>query len=297
MTRFMTSGLLALCFAIFIGEGVAMQPAIKMLHMGKSDIKNLLQNGDFEATDGSSIASWSPYRQGYDIAPKAGRNGSNAACCRNMGASEGRGVSQTIQLDQSIPVPLLIRGWSKAKNVSGSRNSGYSVYVDVVFQDGTPLWGQTGRFMVGTHDWEVQEVYIMPRKPIKEVSIYGLFRGHKGEVWFDDFSLSEIGGQGILTLDGVPVKMEMGAKPKAGRSMNELEVSTTDGMTIGYDSGNGNVTSIKLDNKELAQVGVPSGFLVRDVAADSDFYAFENGKCPELNLELEMGLAGKRPSD
>ena len=45
-----------------------------------------------------------------------------------------------------------------------------------------------------------------------------------------------------------------------------------------------------LSREYLTMIGnptVPSGFLARDVAADSDFYGFEGGRCAELGLVLE----------
>src|SRR5690349_16586205 len=46
------------------------------------------------------------------------------------------------------------------------------------------------------------------------------------------------------------------------------------------------IVSLKLAGKEVA-TDAPSGFLVRDVAANSDFYRFESGKCPDLGLKLK----------
>jgi hypothetical protein len=44
-------------------------------------------------------------------------------------------------LQRTVPVPLVIRGWSKAEEVSGGTDSGYSLYADLIYDDGTPLWG------------------------------------------------------------------------------------------------------------------------------------------------------------
>jgi hypothetical protein len=51
------------------------------------------------------------------------------------------GTSQAIVLQRTVPVPLVIRGWSKAAEVSGGTDSGYSLYADLIYDDGTPLWG------------------------------------------------------------------------------------------------------------------------------------------------------------
>jgi hypothetical protein len=71
-----------------------------------------------------------------------------------------------------------VRGWSKAAGVTGGADAGYSLYVDLVYADDTPLWGQTAEFRCGTHDWEAQELTIVPSKPVKRLTVYGMFRGH-----------------------------------------------------------------------------------------------------------------------
>ncbi|MEW6355222.1 MAG: hypothetical protein AB1696_02775 [Planctomycetota bacterium] len=103
------------------------------------------------------------------------------------------GAVQCLTLDQKEPKPLILRGWSKAKEVSGSLNNDYALHADIQYQDGTPLWGQCAPFRPGTHDWEMSEKEIVPAKPIKSLSLHALFRSHWGEAWFDDIFLGEKG--------------------------------------------------------------------------------------------------------
>jgi len=262
-----------------------MAPIIKVLSMSEAYTENLLQNGDLERTDKDLIYGWSPYRNGYKTVQQIGRNDSMAVICKNEKASVGSGISQTIELNRNTSVPLIIRGWSKAENVSGSKDSGYSIYVDITYQDETPLWGQTGAFSTGTHDWEMQEFLIMPEKPVKRITIYGLFRGHTGTVLFDDFQLYEINTGGISMLDGVPVEVP---ETSVGESSEIYKFSTKDGLGIDYDWHNGNITSLKIDDREFCQKSVPSGFFVRDVAKNSGFYNFKDGSCDELGLSLDV---------
>ena len=269
------------------GEGLTGEPAVKVLRIAEACTTNLLQNGDFESIDEVAIRSWEPYKQGYEVTRDAGRDGSTGAYCKNENGRGESGIGQSIELDRDIPIPLSVRGWSKARDVSGGKDSGYSIYVDIIFQDDTPLWGQTGKFSTGTHDWEMQEFLIMPSKPVKRLTVYGIFRGHTGHVWFDDFQLCELGGGGISMLDGVPIETTESRVVKEDEFMAVFEMSTGDGLTVAYDFGSGNIISLRLDDRELAQSGAPSGFLARDVAADSDFHAFEGGICAELGLALE----------
>ena len=267
----------------YVGEGIAVEPVMKVLNTSEAYTENLLQNGDLESVDGSIIREWSQYRNGYETIQQMGRNGSVAVQCKNEKASEGSGISQTVELNRNKPVPLIIRGWSKAQNVSGSKDSGYSIYVDIVYQDGTPLWGQTGNFNTGTHDWEMQEFLIIPEKPVKNLTIYGIFRGHTGTVLFDDFQLYELNTGKVSMLDGVPVEVQEIPFKETGEVYS---MSTNDGLSVEYNWHQGNIASFKLDDRELCQHF--SGFLVRDVAINSGFYAFKDGVCDELGLSLEV---------
>ena len=49
---------------------------------------------------------------------------------------------------------MVVSGWSKALDVSGAGDSGYAVYIDILFKDGKRLWGYTISFDTGTHGWQ-----------------------------------------------------------------------------------------------------------------------------------------------
>lgn len=94
------------------------------------------------------------------------------------------GASQNVVLNQEQPAPLAIEGESKALNVSGSPDSGYSLYVDITYQDGSNLWGQVATFPTGTHDWHFSRLVIEPAKPVRSANVHILLRGHTGTAWF-----------------------------------------------------------------------------------------------------------------
>jgi len=89
-------------------------------------------------------------------------------------------------LNQQQAASLAIEGFSKAENVNGRRDSDYSLYVDLTYQDGNNLWGQVAPFNTGTHDWQFSRFIIKPDRPIKSANVHLLFRGHRGTVWFRD---------------------------------------------------------------------------------------------------------------
>ena len=154
-------------------------------------LKQLLSNTGFENTSRGTAVGWRPYEQGYALALGEGRSGSSAIVCTNSTGTGRFGAYQVLQLNRKTPAPLLVTGWSKAENVSGSPSPDYSIYVDIIYTDGTPLWGQTGNFSTGTHGWERRSFIIAPSKPVATVYVYALFRNIKGRVWFDDIEVRE----------------------------------------------------------------------------------------------------------
>jgi len=180
---------------------------------------------------------WRPYEKGFV------REGETFACDNGADAAARRGVCQTVVLNQTTPQPIVATAWSKAENVGGSRDADYSLYLDLVYADGEPLWGQTAAFSCGTHDWERREVRVFPAKPLKSVTVNLLLRGHSGKASFRGAELRELNvGPGLAMFDGVAVTQ---AAPPV------------------------------------------KGFLVRDVAAGSDFVDFPLGVALGLKLTSE----------
>jgi len=144
--------------------------------------------------------AWEPWQKGFQ------KEGDAFACDNGSDARAQRGASQHVQLNQTSPQPIVASAWSKAEGVGGSRDSDYSLYLDLVYADGTPLWGQTASFSVGTHDWERREVVLLPEKPVKSVSVHLLLRRHAGKAWFRAPEFRELKTPaGACLFDGVAV--------------------------------------------------------------------------------------------
>jgi hypothetical protein len=242
----------------------------------------LLRNGGFEQAQDDRVMGWTSAPQGYLVRIKEGRGDSKALKCENAAGEGWVGASQTITLNRTSIAPLVARGWSKAQEVSGGSDSGYSLYVDLTYMDGTPLWGQTANFRTGSHDWEHREVRILPEKPVRSLTVHCLLRGHSGTAWFDDVSVEEVRAlDGALLFEGTPVLgATSGSEPKGPARTN----ATQDGLTLVMRDNA--LTSLRAAGQELA-ARAPSGFLARDVASDSDIYGFNAGSCRELELRLE----------
>jgi hypothetical protein len=250
----------------------------------------LLVNRGFEQLQQDKAAHWAFWQQGYRLAPGEGRNGTQCVVCERREGGGEFGASQTLTLNRTNIAPFIIRGWSKAENVSGTPDSGYALYVDITYADGTPLWGQTVDFNCGTHDWEQRQFVLLPDKPVKSFTLHCLFRGHTGKVWFDDASVEEIPTPaGAVLFQGVPLQGVTQVPPDANAAPRML--STHDGLNLTLCDNS--ITSLQAEGKELG-ASSPSGFLARDFAADSDVCAFNGGACKELGLALDAKLSEAR---
>ena len=157
-----------------------------------------------DATDaGQSLlraGGWRPWQKGF------AREGDTFVCDNGSDGKGQRGVSQTVELNQTRPDPIVAVAWSKAEGVGGSQNSDYSLYLDLVYADGTALWGQIASFNVGSHDWERRRVIVFPEKPVKTVTFHMLLRRHAGKAWFRDPKLHVVRPpEGACLFDGVAV--------------------------------------------------------------------------------------------
>lgn len=144
--------------------------------------------------------AWRPWQKGFE------RQGDLFVCDNGRDAKVQRGVSQAVTLNQERPEPIVAVASSKAQGVGGGPNSDYSLYLDLVYSDGTPLWGQISPFRAGTHDWERRQVVVFPTKPVRSVSFHMLLRRHTGKAWFRDPELRVLRPpKGAGLFDGVPV--------------------------------------------------------------------------------------------
>jgi hypothetical protein len=180
-------------------------------------------------------AAWTAWEQGFAL------DGGMIVCDNGADAAARRGAGQAVALNQTQPAPIFAVAWSRAEGVTGTCDIDYSLYLDMVFTDGEPRWGEISSFTTGTHGWEKRQVLFVPEKPLRSVSLYVLLRGHGGKAWFKEVSLRQLEvPEGTLTFDGVPVR--------------------------------------------LVQPQTESGFQVRDVAAEGDILAFDQGQAAGLRL-------------
>ena len=151
---------------------------------------NLAKNGNFN----NQKDYWNAFGSGYTLAQTLSRTGAGPQPCAfilNDNDDASSGFTQLIDINQVKPEPILVKMWSKSKDVSGAtKDAGYSLYVDIWYSDGSNDWGFNVPFTPGTHGWERAAAFITKDKAIKSLQIYGMLRGKQGEAWFDDVTVS-----------------------------------------------------------------------------------------------------------
>ena len=315
--------------------------AVKRLPRDQAAQVSALRNGDLERVvltrrgapaaasaglHGASrgFAGAQAWELGYEVAASEAHSGRRSARCANDDEQQERGLRFVVKLNQQRASPIRAECWSKARSVSGARDAGYSLYLDIIFTDGTPSWGHIRSFATGTHGWEKAVVTFAPEKPIREVRVHGLLRGHRGTAWFDDFALFELRPKGKWSVfDGVLVEQRADAAAagrapaRPARSLRtqraagpaapdppapESAVTVTGGaVSLALEVGSGRIVRVGRRLRE----GRSGGLLVRDVAADSDFRqplgavtatpegAHFSGEDPDLGLELQADYVGQ----
>jgi hypothetical protein len=139
-----------------------------------------------------------PYGQGFV------RQGEVYVCDNGADAKAQRGVTWTMELNQTVAAPVNVSAWAKAEGVDGATGSDFSIYLDLQYMDGTPLWGQASSFETDTEaGWHRREVIVTPDKPIRRVSYYLLFRNHAGKASFKEPRFGVLTADGMMRFDGV----------------------------------------------------------------------------------------------
>ncbi len=229
--------------------------------------ENRLSNPGFEVGDEQQAEGWIRYADGFAVDPVGGRNGSRALMLHIDELGQRQGAYQVITLNQTEARPLYFSGWSRAVDVTGSPNADYAVYLDLRYDDGSPLYAQTLRFDTGTHDWQFREAFIVPARPVASLVYHCLFRNtHTGMVWFDDLSLHEVDAE-LVTFDSLAMALARPEQPPFGGP--PIRLATADGLALELATLGGAVSGVEIGGQAVANpdLAFAGGFLVRDAAA------------------------------
>ena len=144
---------------------------------------NFVTNGGFEEPGG-----WAAVGGGFEIDSTVAHRGKQSLRCDSRQLRDTHGAKQVITLDPPIRHPFRISAWSRAERAEVGQD--YNIYLDLFYEDGTPLWGQIAHFQAGTHDWHKAELSFEVSKPVKRIEVHALFRKARGTVWFDDIEVT-----------------------------------------------------------------------------------------------------------
>lgn len=161
---------------------------------------NELVNPGFEESQNATLVGWDKCARGYVIDRTTLHSGAQSIRCTSTGEKDCMGAMQTIKYDTPDKRPIVVGGWCKTRDVRARGNC--CVYLDIIYEDGTPWWGRTNCWQRGTHDWEYDARICYPARPVKEIGTFVFLRRTTGTAWFDDIKVCR-GGLHVTTLSVV----------------------------------------------------------------------------------------------
>lgn len=149
---------------------------------------------------------WQPTDKGFQM------DGNVFVLDNGADAEARRGASQYVALNQKAPAPIIASVWSKAEGISGSPGPDYSIYLDLIYDNDSPVWGQSAPFPTGTRDWSERRVVFIPERPVKGLTVHLLMRGHSGKALFREPRLETAGSATGAAFDGIPIEIKAPAR-------------------------------------------------------------------------------------
>jgi hypothetical protein len=236
---------------------------------------NLVNNPGLEIqnTAGTGFTNWwwsTAIDCGNRLALGVGISGSNAIKLTRSNTTTDCRASQIIQVNQTSVKPFMIRGWSRAINVSSDIDNQYSIFADITYQDNSMLYAQSINFDNGTHDWQQLEKLVMTTKPVAKITLYLMFRGdHTGSALFDNIEVLEA-KDGVGSLDQLAMVKEAASANTRSAAATINTTSGNLGLTLNTLGG---VHSLKIFGKEMAYQSnnQSGGFLIKDFGDNGDW--------------------------
>ena len=142
--------------------------------------ENQVANAGFE----EGAAAWQGMGKGFAVDDQVAHSGAASMRCTGTAITDTGGARQVITFEPPLQHPFRVSGWAKAEGAEVAQD--FDVYLDLHYDDGTPLWGQIAHFQPGTHDWQYSEWCFEVSKPVRTIEVHVLFRQAKGTAWFDD---------------------------------------------------------------------------------------------------------------
>jgi len=209
-------------------EGLLSQDALFVARGGTAafqpDNPTQVGNGDFEDATGNHFGGWS-FQDNEGITTFADHDvvhgGKTSLRMENPGKNDGQHVRvmQTLQLKPHRQYRISF--WVKTEGLAG----GFSPEVKVLTADGQDNGISYQTFHCdATQDWKRYDLGFNSLDNTKALLYLGSWGGTTGKVWWDDFSVQEIGLVNVLRRPGCPVSVrgEDGTAYEEGRDFQKI---------------------------------------------------------------------------
>ena len=102
------------------------------------------------------------------------------------------GLWRTFEYDEPTDEPIIFSGESRCEKAFSSE---YCIWLDLWYDDGTPVWQRRADWSQGTHDWERTVGAFVPKRPVKKIEMHAFLRNGTGKAEFRNLKLERREGK------------------------------------------------------------------------------------------------------
>jgi hypothetical protein len=180
-----------------------------------------------------------------------------------------QGAAQLVSLNQTAPQPIVLRAFSKARDVATSEEvvlntpaarrhhfdtregHTYCMHLYLDYQDGQWPEVHTVPFSPGTHDWEQKSIRVEPSRPVKTAMVLLEFHQPEGAAWFDDLSLTSGAGGNLLAAPGFEQQDAAAAQSQAMSAAYEQQLQAVVDAVESVSTSDAPATSLSTLEKQV----------------------------------------------
>ena len=147
------------------------------------------------------------------------------------------GLWRTFEYDEPSAMPIYFCGESRSENAAAAD---YCIFLDLWYDDGTPVWAVRAEWPQGTHDWVQTSGAFVPERPVKKIEMHAFLRKGTGKAEFRNLRLERREGNG----DVLGEKQTMTERPYANRDRVIADVFTGRKVVRGAIVATGNSIAV-----------------------------------------------------
>ena len=129
------------------------------------------------------------------------------------------GLWRTFEYGEPSATPIYFCGESRSEDAAAAD---YCIYLDLWYDDGTPVWAVRAEWPQGTHDWIRTAGAFVPARPVKKIEMHAFLRKGTGKAEFRNLALERREGKGDILGD----TQAMTERPYADRDRVIADVFT-----------------------------------------------------------------------